>query len=505
MSSSQAQHTGGRGIIVGVGPVGIPDTAQTVRKSVDIADLYDQSAGLAGTDLEMQTLHHSNSVNDIKEDYMKDDEGHLAAYLSEGDKQKDVERSSAESPTPPQPAVVFDGGEGWIQVAWCYPCMFATWGIINTYGTFQAYYMAQNIASPQQAAWIGSLQTFLMLVVSPLVGRLFDAGKAVPLIRGGTALLTLGLISASFTMNYYVLLFTQGIIAGLGLGLIFTPSVTIVTTYFQRRRALALGIATTGGGVGGVIYPILVRTTMNAYGFAWSMRTMGFMVLAIMVLPCIFSKQRTDLRKRKLKNGEGEVKFWGFLKERQFMMCLAGIMAIFGGMYTPYFFITSWVAKEGINLGFQGWWLLSLVNAGSILGRIGPAICADLMKSPLLVQLISVTLCGILCLCWIPIHTAPLTIFFALTYGVASGAFLGLMPAGTAALTTDMRYVGVRTGIVFSVAGISNLIGNPVAGKIVGSYGYTAAKVWAGCCMMVGSAILVWMVLGKKKAQPQKV
>lgn len=67
-----------------VGPVGIPDTAQTVRKSVDIADLYDQSAGLAGTDLEMQTLHHSNSVNDIKEDYMKDDEGHLAAYLSEG-------------------------------------------------------------------------------------------------------------------------------------------------------------------------------------------------------------------------------------------------------------------------------------------------------------------------------------------------------------------------------------------------------------------------------------
>jgi hypothetical protein len=63
-----------------VGPVGIPDTAQAVRKSVDIADLYDQSAGLAGTDIEMQTLHQSNSVDDIKEDYMKDDEGHLAAY-----------------------------------------------------------------------------------------------------------------------------------------------------------------------------------------------------------------------------------------------------------------------------------------------------------------------------------------------------------------------------------------------------------------------------------------
>jgi MFS family permease len=126
-------------------------------------------------------------------------------------------------------------------------------------------------------------------------------------------------------------------------------------------------------------------------------------------------------------------------------------------------------------------------------------------KSPLLIQLFSATLCGILCLCWIPIHTAPLTIFFAIIYGVASGAFLGLMPAGTAALTTDMRYLGVRTGIVFSVAGISNLIGNPVAGKIVGSYGYTAAKVWAGCCMMIGSAILVWMVLGKKKAQPQTV
>jgi MFS family permease len=43
---------------------------------------------------------------------------------------------------------------------------------------------------------------------------------------------------------------------GIGLGLTFLPSASIVTHYFRRRRALAGGIALSGSAVGGLIFPI---------------------------------------------------------------------------------------------------------------------------------------------------------------------------------------------------------------------------------------------------------
>lgn len=57
-------------------PVGGLDTTQ----GVDINNPYGCSAGLAGTDIEMQTIHLSDSIDGIKEDYMKDDEDHPAVY-----------------------------------------------------------------------------------------------------------------------------------------------------------------------------------------------------------------------------------------------------------------------------------------------------------------------------------------------------------------------------------------------------------------------------------------
>ncbi len=42
--------------------------------------------------------------------------------------------------------------------------------------------------------------------------------------------------------------------AGFGFGLIYLPSVIVVSYYFQRRRALATGIAVCGAGVGCFIF-----------------------------------------------------------------------------------------------------------------------------------------------------------------------------------------------------------------------------------------------------------
>jgi MFS family permease len=40
---------------------------------------------------------------------------------------------------------------------------------------------------------------------------------------------------------------------GIGVGLVFVPTATIVTRHFTRNRGLAIGIAMSGGPFGGMI------------------------------------------------------------------------------------------------------------------------------------------------------------------------------------------------------------------------------------------------------------
>lgn len=56
-------------------------------------------------------------------------------------------------------------------------------------------------------------------------------------------------------------------------------SIALIPVYFKRRRGLALGLATGGGSIGGVIYPIIFRRLVVEVGFGWAVRVLGFIAL----------------------------------------------------------------------------------------------------------------------------------------------------------------------------------------------------------------------------------
>lgn len=73
-----------------------------------------------------------------------------------------------------------DGGVlAWVQVVGAFFLFVNSWGIANTYGVYQTYYEQTRFSqqSSEQIAWIGSLQSFLLLIVSALAGPLFDKGS----------------------------------------------------------------------------------------------------------------------------------------------------------------------------------------------------------------------------------------------------------------------------------------------------------------------------------------
>ncbi|MDP7619444.1 MAG: MFS transporter, partial [Dehalococcoidia bacterium] len=54
-----------------------------------------------------------------------------------------------------------------------------------------------------------------------------------------------------------------------------------VANWFVRRRSTALGIAATGWGPGGIVWPLIIVTTVNLWGWRWSAVVAGVLIWVV--------------------------------------------------------------------------------------------------------------------------------------------------------------------------------------------------------------------------------
>jgi MFS family permease len=94
------------------------------------------------------------------------------------------------------------------------------------------------------------MQAFFVFIMGLFSGPLFDRGYMRSLIVAGTVLVTVGLMTASVAHKYYSIFLSLGFCTGLGMGLLWVPSISIVGIYFTTKRPIAGGLAATGGGFG---------------------------------------------------------------------------------------------------------------------------------------------------------------------------------------------------------------------------------------------------------------
>jgi len=85
------------------------------------------------------------------------------------------------------------------------------------------------------------------------------------------------------------------ILAGIGLGLLYLPSVVSVTFYFEKRRALATGIAVCGSGVGCFIFAPLGDMLLKHYDWKNGMLFVAGITLQV-GFSCVLFSQLVTLR-----------------------------------------------------------------------------------------------------------------------------------------------------------------------------------------------------------------
>lgn len=163
----------------------------------------------------------------------------------------------------------------------------------------------------------------------------------------------------------------------------------------------------------------------------------------------------------------------------------------------------------GINNGMSeqlSFYLIAIINSGSIIGRLVPTYIGDKVGR-FNVNVFFVFFTSLLVLCvWLPTHGNTATIIFAVLYGVATGAFIGLAPALVAQIS-NIREIGLRIGILFAFSSLGALAGNPIGGALItkDNGGFQSCQIFTGVCLFIGSLMFLgarWVVAeGKLKVK----
>lgn len=356
-------------------------------------------------------------------------------------------------------------------------------GIINTWGAYQTYY-EQNLlegTSSSSIAWIGSLQSFLLMLIGVITGPLFDAGYFRGLIGFAAFMMPFGLMMTSLSTKYWHLILSQGICVGLAAGCLFVPSVAILPQYFRRKRGFANGLAASGSSIGGVVYPIMFNQLQEKVGFAWATRALGFLSFGTICFSLSIMRVRFQPKdKRKLYQPEA-------FKDPGYCLFTGAMFLGFLGFYNFLFYVQSYAIETGIVDGNLGFYLLSMLNAASTFGRIAPNFIAD-HTGPLNMLTPAVTVTSILAFVWIRVYTVPGIIILAVFYGFFSGGFVSLPPVVMATMTPDVRDLGTRLGMVFAITSIGLLIGTPIGGAILNdTHQYLGVQLFTGCCLLASA------------------
>ncbi|EPS28689.1 hypothetical protein PDE_03635 [Penicillium oxalicum 114-2] len=392
-----------------------------------------------------------------------------------------MEASSAAVPDPP------DGGlTAWTQAVMGHLVAFNTWGYIASFGVFQAYYQSNLGVSSSAISWVGSLQVFLIFFVGTFSGRALDAGLFRQTFYIGVLLQLLGVFMTSLATRYWQILLAQGVCTGLGSGLQFCPVMGLVATYFSSRRVFALAFCLVGSSTGGMLFPGLVKCLIPAIGLAWTIRVLGFVMLAASVPAVLLLRPRLPPRR------SGPLVDWISFKEPTYVLFILGMFLNFWGLYFAFYYVGAF-GRTNIGLTYSDSTNLIIVtNGAGVFGRLIPAYLADRYFGPLN-TIIPLSLgASLMMFCWAAVHSTGGLYAFAILYGIFSNGVQGLWPSTLSSLTSDLSKTGIRIGMGFTVVSLACLTGPPLGGALIAkAHGYIGAQIWGGLSFALGAAILV--------------
>ncbi|XP_076153948.1 monocarboxylate transporter 9b [Alosa pseudoharengus] len=214
--------------------------------------------------------------------------------------------------TLPSTKKALDGGWGWAVVVASFLALFLAYGSPQSVGVLYPEWLSTYQEGKGMTAWVGSLVSGVGLIASPICSACVVNFGARPVTIFSGVMVSGGLMLSAFAPNVQFLIFSYGIVVGIGCGLVYAATMTITCQYFDKRRGLALGIVSTGTSVGGFIYATGQNELIELFGLDGCLLIIGSLALNIIAcagpmrplhVPMYYLKQKAAA----LEKAEGQL------------------------------------------------------------------------------------------------------------------------------------------------------------------------------------------------------
>lgn len=278
--------------------------------------------------------------------------------------------------------------------------------------------------------------------------------------------------------------------------MVSSPAIASIGHFFNKRRGFATGIASCGGSLGGVVFPLMLSSLFRSVGFGWATRALGFLFLLLLLVANLLLRSRLPSQPLSRANIVPDPRIF---KDVTFLIVTIAIFLIEWGLFIPLSYLSSFALSIEVEpaLSYQ---LLAILNAGSFFGRWAPGLLADKIgRFNTMILMILLCLVTILAF-WLSaalvsdIHrTKALLIVFCLLFGFASGSNISLGPVCAGQLCETKDY-GRYFATMFTIVGVGTLVGIPIAGEILLKNGgsYVGLIGFTGASYATGLGFFVW-------------
>lgn len=220
------------------------------------------------------------------------------------------------------------------------------------------------------------------------------------------------------------------------------------------------------------------------------MRTCGFLVLFLLIIANLTIKPFHTPKPHPMTRAQ----LMKPLREPDFLILTAGFFCFSYGFFVPINYLPVQAISAGMSTHLAQY-LLSILNAGSLFGRLACGVFGDKIGR-YNTYIVVCYMSGILILAlWLPGTGDAALIAFAVLFGFFSGAYVSLITPLVMAIS-PIQEIGFRTGMVLLTTAFAGLTTNPINGAIVeNSGGWAGLKIFSGVFCLAGSTLVLFAKL----------
>ena len=247
---------------------------------------------------------------------------------------------------------------------------------------------------------------------------------------------------------------------GLSFGAAHLAAITAVTIYFDKFRNLATGIATTGVGVGTLIFPPLIRALVNFYTWRNAMLLIG----AISLNLCVCGALIRPVHRRELENSHNALDPTIFRKLGYWMLCVNNFLVCFG-LSVTYLHLTAYAETRGVDHERSAL-LVSGIGVSNLVGRLAMGLVAQRQGVDIiLLYLISFLIGGAAVACMAEMDSFAGLLVMASLFGLFTASIGTLLAPILADVLGIRRFTG-GYGFLSILSGLGQVAGGPLAGDV---------------------------------------